>query len=67
MSEPQVQWHKSSHSGSETNCLEVAFVDEGVAARDSKNRSGPVLLFSRGEWVSFLAGVREGEFGTPSS
>lgn len=67
MSEAHVQWRKSSHSGSETNCVEVAFLGDTIATRDSKNRSGPVLVFNRGEWAAFLAGVREGEFGTPSS
>ena len=33
-------WRKSSHSGSDTNCVEVAA--EG-AVRDSKNPGGPVL------------------------
>ena len=33
------EWRKSSHSGSGTNCVEVA---EG-AVRDSKNPAGPVL------------------------
>jgi Domain of unknown function (DUF397) len=30
--------------------------------RDSKDRSGPVLQFTRREWEAFLAGVRHGEF-----
>lgn len=63
----QAQWRKSSHSGSQTNCVEVAVLGETIATRDSKDRSGPVLVFDRGEWAAFLAGVREGEFRTPSS
>ena len=54
-------WHKSPHSGS-GNCVEVAFVDGQVAVRDSKDRRGPALLFTAGEWDAFIAGVRDGAF-----
>jgi Domain of unknown function (DUF397) len=54
-------WHKSTHS-SANGCVEVAFVDGQVAVRDSKDRPGPVLLFTPHEWTAFLAGVRDGEF-----
>ncbi|HUR04639.1 MAG TPA: DUF397 domain-containing protein [Nonomuraea sp.] len=38
----QTDWHKSSHSGSGDNFVEVAHnLPNVVAARDSKNRSGP--------------------------
>ncbi len=57
------QWHKSSRSGSQGgNCVEVAFVGEHIAVRDSKNPQGPKLLFTRGEWDAFLGGARDGEF-----
>jgi hypothetical protein len=54
-------WRKSTFSES-NGCIEVAFVGEQVAIRDSKDRSGPVLTFSPTEWEAFLAGVRRGEF-----
>jgi Domain of unknown function (DUF397) len=54
-------WRKSSHSGN-NGCVEVAFVQERVAVRDSKDRTGPVLVFDRHEWDAFLRGVRAGEF-----
>ena len=57
-------WRKSSHSHV-TNCVEVAFTDTGVAVRDSKDRSGPVLNFTYAEWSAFLAGARGGEFNGP--
>jgi hypothetical protein len=33
-----------------------------IAVRDSKDRSGPVLVFAPDEWRAFAAGVRAGEF-----
>jgi hypothetical protein len=54
-------WRKSSRSGT-NGCVEVAFVDGQVALRDSKDRPGPVLLFTSHEWTAFLAGARDGEF-----
>jgi hypothetical protein len=59
-------WHKSSRSSS-NNCVEVAFVGaRGVAVRDSKDRDGPVLVFTPLEWEAFVGGVRNGEFDLPS-
>jgi hypothetical protein len=57
----QASWRKSTHSGS-GSCLEVAFVGETIAVRDSKHRAGPVLLFTLTEWEAFTQGVRDGEF-----
>jgi uncharacterized protein DUF397 len=54
-------WHKSSWSNA-NGCVEVAFVQGRVAVRDSKDRSGPVLVFTAHEWDAFLRGVRAGEF-----
>jgi hypothetical protein len=45
------------------DCVEVAFLGGGeVALRDSKDKSGPVLLFSEVEWRAFLDGARGGRF-----
>jgi hypothetical protein len=43
-------------------CVEVAFVGEAVAVRDSKNPQGPALVFTRAEWDAFLRGTKDGEF-----
>jgi hypothetical protein len=56
-------WRKSRRSGGGDNCVEVAFAADGaVGVRDSKDRSGPILQFTRAEWVAFTGGVRDGEF-----
>jgi uncharacterized protein DUF397 len=56
------QWHKSSYSGSNGGgCVEVAAGAEQVLVRDSKDRQGPVLAFTAGEWRAFAARVRSGE------
>jgi hypothetical protein len=60
----RLNWRKSTKSGL-NGCVEVAFVDGKVALRDSKDRHGPVLLFSPAEWRAFLAGARDGEFDLP--
>jgi Domain of unknown function (DUF397) len=58
-----VAWCKSQHSGCLGNCVEAATVDRRkVALRNSRDLSGPVLIFSRDEMAAFLAGVKHGEF-----
>jgi hypothetical protein len=42
--------------------VEVAFVEDRVAVRDSKDPDGPVLMFESHEWAAFLHGARAGEF-----
>ena len=59
-------WTKSSRSGNNGNCVEVAFLGEGrVALRDSKDPHGPVLRFTPGEWAAFVEGVADGELRHP--
>ncbi|MEU6712454.1 DUF397 domain-containing protein [Nonomuraea sp. NPDC046802] len=57
-------WIKSSSSGSNGgNCVEVAVLSEGRrGVRDSKNPTGPALIFTPGEWNAFINGVKAGEF-----
>ena len=62
-SDAGLSWIKSSLSFSNGNCVEVASLpDGGVGVRDSKDRSGPVLRFTPGEWHAFIGGARNGEF-----
>ncbi|WP_329093334.1 DUF397 domain-containing protein [Streptosporangium sp. NBC_01469] len=57
-------WKKSSLSGgSGGNCVEVAGnLPEAVTVRDSKNPTGPALVFTLGEWHTFLTAVKSGHF-----
>jgi hypothetical protein len=49
------QWHKSSYSGQNGNCVEVACNLPGlVAVRDSKTPDDAKLLVSRKAWQTFL-------------
>ncbi|WP_433522198.1 DUF397 domain-containing protein [Nocardia pseudovaccinii] len=62
-----VNWFKSSHSGGQTDCVEVAWLDTGsVGVRDSKNPTGPALIFAPGEWDAFTTGITDGEFQRPA-
>ena len=56
-------WRKSSYSGGNGNCVEVAPSRPAVIAlRDSKDPSGPRLILAREEWREFTARVRAGRF-----
>jgi hypothetical protein len=58
-----LEWVKSSYSGNNGNCIEVAALPGGGRAlRDSKDPSGPVLTFSADEFNAFVAGAVDGEF-----
>ncbi|MFE6859004.1 DUF397 domain-containing protein [Nocardia sp. NPDC057668] len=51
------EWFKSSYSGDKADCVEVAFVENVVAVRDSKAPCQPGLVFSIGAWEEFVNGV----------
>jgi hypothetical protein len=60
---PGVRWLRSSYSTGANNCVETARPDTGVragllAVRDSKNATGPALLFSPESWEGFLTAFR---------
>jgi hypothetical protein len=56
-------WRKSRRSG-DNGCVEVADNLPGqIGVRDSKDPAGPVLMFGRQPWRSFISGLRSGAPG----
>ncbi|MFE3442691.1 DUF397 domain-containing protein [Nocardia sp. NPDC059180] len=59
-------WFKSTRSANADACVEIAHLDAGmVGVRDSKNPTGPALVFTPAEWDAFLGGAVDGEFDRP--
>jgi hypothetical protein len=55
----RAEWHKSSYSSQDGNCVEVATNMSGtVAVRDSKHPEGPRLLIPAAEWRVFVRGLK---------
>jgi Domain of unknown function (DUF397) len=59
-------WLKSSYSGGNSgggggNCVEIAAAGARRAVRDSKNPSGPALVFTGAAWDAFVASVKRGD------
>ncbi|MGH3721221.1 MAG: DUF397 domain-containing protein [Pseudonocardiaceae bacterium] len=54
----EMRWRKSSHSGFENNCVELAHPPGAI--RDSKNPAGPVLLVP--DLPAFLREIKRGRF-----
>jgi hypothetical protein len=56
----RAEWRKSSQSGGNGGqCVEVAHnLTAVVAVRDSKDRHGGTLIFSRQVWAEFIDTVR---------
>jgi hypothetical protein len=56
-------WRKSTRSGNGGgDCVEVAQASTAVAVRDSKNPTGPVLIFRPESWTAFIAATKQGAF-----
>jgi hypothetical protein len=57
-------WFKSSYSGDNSQCVEVAHNLPGIVpVRDSKNPDGPVLVLPAASFAAFLGAVSAGGFG----
>ncbi len=52
-------WRKSSHSGQQNNCVELAVRTDGTDIRDTKARAAGTLAFGLSAWNKFLTTVRD--------
>ncbi|MDT0332002.1 DUF397 domain-containing protein [Nocardiopsis lambiniae] len=50
----RLDFRKSSYSGRDQDCVEVADLPSGAAVRDSKNPDDGHLPFPSPEWAAFL-------------
>ncbi|RZS34483.1 uncharacterized protein DUF397 [Herbihabitans rhizosphaerae] len=50
-------WRKSTRSGHETDCVELAWPTDATALRDSKN-PGPAVVVTRSGFAGLLTTVR---------
>lgn len=48
-------WRKSSYSGANSDCVEVAHASTAVGIRDSKSPGTGTLTVSRSAWLAFLS------------
>jgi hypothetical protein len=56
------RWMRSTQATAGTdNCVEVAFVGDAIAVRESGGGS-PALIFTPAEWDAFVGGAKDGEF-----
>jgi hypothetical protein len=56
-------WRKSSFSGQNGQCVEVAVLADGqIAVRNSNRREAGHMLFARAEMAAWIKGVKAGEF-----
>lgn len=60
----RASWQKSSFSSYNGSCFEVSRLSpDRIGVRDTKdNGTGPVLVFTSGEWSAFIAGAKSGQF-----
>ncbi|MBI1759535.1 MAG: DUF397 domain-containing protein [Actinobacteria bacterium] len=58
----KLAWQKAQRSVSNGACVEVARLAGSIVVRSSRQPDGPTLSYSQEEWISFVDGVKNGEF-----
>lgn len=58
MEERQLRWRKSSWSGTQGECVEVALTDDCAHVRDSKDREGGTLRMPMAAWEAFINAIK---------
>ncbi|GAA2330739.1 hypothetical protein GCM10009854_01990 [Saccharopolyspora halophila] len=53
------RWKTASFSGAGRDCVEVSVGRQLVEVRDSEDRGGSVLTFSRRQWEAFVNRLRD--------
>ncbi|NDU77841.1 DUF397 domain-containing protein [Actinomadura sp. DSM 109109] len=56
-----LNWRKSSASGNESNCVEVAACGPSVLVRDSRNPSAGSLALAPAQWQALLNVIQNGD------
>lgn len=59
-------WRKSKRSDGQNACVEFANLGDDAGVRDSKDTTGPVLVFNPAGWTSFIAAAKAGKFNLPA-
>jgi hypothetical protein len=57
-----LNWIKATASDAQGQCVEMASDEGAVHVRDSKNKQGPALTFTKDEFAAWLDGAKKGEF-----
>jgi hypothetical protein len=63
MALPGASWRKSSRSGTQSDCVEMAWYTATaarLAVRDSKNTTGPILLFPQPSIAALIHDLKSG-------
>jgi len=59
----QVRWQKSRYSNSQGSCVEMALLPGGhIAVRNSRDPTGPALIYTRAEIHALVQGAKDGDF-----
>lgn len=54
----QGSWRKSTHSGHDTDCVEVAGPGNAVAVRDTKNHAPGNVIVTLGTWANLVTSIK---------